>query len=60
MIKQVRRSLIFFVFVSAFIQALAQSTQKQEDTLTTKTLDPIFVSTYLKNAAPKYIAEVVA
>lgn len=59
MIKVKRILIILFIFINYSFQVKSQSTEKLEDTLTTKPLDPIFVNTYSKNAAPKYIAEVV-
>ncbi len=59
MIKFKKILFIFFIVFTGFIKAKAQQTHKQEDTLKSKTLDSVFVSIYFKNAAPKYIAEVV-
>ncbi len=59
MINTVRNILIFSVWLQGISLLKAQSPQKQKDTLITKTLDPVFVNTYFKNAAPKFIGEVV-
>ncbi len=59
MIKSKRLLFIALAVFSNFVHIKAQTTEKQEDTIIAKILDPIFVSTYLKNAAPKFITEVV-
>jgi len=59
MIKSKKLLFIALAVFSHFVHVKAQKTEKREDTISAKTLDPIFVSTYLKNAAPKFIAEVV-
>ncbi len=59
MINMARNILIFSVWLQGISLLKAQSPQKQEDTLITKTLDSVFVNAYFKNAAPKFIGEVV-
>ncbi len=51
MINPGRTILILLVLISTFVKAKAQSPKKQEDTITTKTLDPVFVNITRKSTA---------
>ena len=54
------RTLLLTVFYLTFlIGVYGQTTPALEDTLTRRGLDTVFVTTYFKNTAPKYLADVI-
>jgi Fe(3+) dicitrate transport protein len=59
MVCSIKAVLHVLLICSLFQSLQAQVKPKSGDTLRSKTLDPVFVNSYSKNAAPKYIAEVV-
>ncbi|MEO6330386.1 MAG: TonB-dependent receptor [Ginsengibacter sp.] len=59
MIKCIKILLIFFMAFTGGIQVRGQSMRMQQDTLKSKILDSVFVSGYYKNAAPKYLSEII-
>ncbi len=58
MVKQVKALLVYSFSILCWIQVQAQSLEKYKNSSATKTFDSIFISTYLKNASSKYIAQV--